>query len=595
MGSRNPNSVSSQDQATEAIAALLATGQQHHRTGQVGLAEAAYRNILTSDPNHPEARHYLGILLHQNGRSEDGLDLLRRSVALRPDSADFHDNFARALQDCGSPAEAAQQYREALSLAPPVPERLYNLGNALMAMGAPEEAAAAYRRAIEQKPIFPEAYNGLGTAFEALGNEHQDIGKLDEAIAAYRAAIEIDDRYADAYNNLGNALMAMYRHGGDDKEVGSSSLERAETAYRRAIELEPERAGMHSNLGNALLEQDRLSDAVTAYDTAIVSMPEDAAAHWNRSQALLMLGRFAPGWDEYEWRWRLGQSDRQVRHSDLPAWDGTSLDGRSILLWPEQGVGDEVMFASLVPEIAAAAGRCVLECDPRLVPLFARSFPNVEVVPKRQSHTISEDGRGIDFHSPIGGLPRWLRPDRHRFSSHDGYLLADPDLTDKCRARYAALGDGPKIGISWRSGNRQIGRQRSAMLEHWRALFERRGLHFVSVQYGDCAADLEEVRDRFGVHVYFDEAIDPLASLDDFAAQIDALDLVISIDNSTVHVAGALGRPVWTLLPSVPNWRWLSNQDTSPWYPSMRLFRQSRADDWKGVFERVSEALTEMY
>ena len=603
MGNRKPEALSSQDQVTETFAALLAKGQQHHRSGQAGPAEAAYRQILASDPNQPEALHYLGILLHQTGRSQDGLDLLRRSVDLRPKSADFHGNFARALQDCGVPMEAAQHYREALILAPATPERLYNLGNALSAGGALADAAASYRQAIGLEPNFSEAYNNLGTALEALGNEQQDVGKLEEAIAAYRAAIKIDDQYVDAHNHLGNALMAFQRHGGNEpgnrkpeaSEPGSSWLERAEAAYRRALDLEPSMAGAHCNLGNALLEQDRLREALAAYDHAIGLAPDDAGAHWNRSQALLMMGRFAEGWEEYEWRWRLAHYHGQARHVDLPGWDGSSLDGRAILVWPEQGVGDEVMFANLVPDVAAAAGRCVLECDPRLVPLFARSFPDIEVVPKRQPSAILEEGEGFDFQSPIGGLPRWLRPDRDRFPRHNGYLRADPDRTGICRARYAALGDGPKIGISWRSGNPQVGRQRSALLEYWRPVFEQSGPHFVNVQYGDCAADLKEVRERFGVDVHHDESIDALASLDDFAAQIGALDLIISIDNSTVHVAGALGRPVWTLLPAVPNWRWLSNQNTSPWYPSMRLFRQTRTEDWTGVFERVAEALAEMY
>lgn len=602
MGICKPEALSSRDQATETFAVLLAKGQRHHRSGRTGPAEAAYRQILRSDPNQPETLNYLGVLLHQTGRSQGGLDLLRRSVELAPKSADFHDNFARALQESGVPAEAARHYRDALALAPVTAERFYNLGNALSVGGAPADAATAYRQAIDLKPSFSEAYNHLGTALQALGNERQDIGKLEEAVAAYRSAIGINGKYVDAYNNLGNAFMALQRHGGNASggrkramnERGSSWLADAEAAYRRAIELEPERAGTYSNLGNALLEQNRLSDAAAAYDTAIAILPDDAGAHWNRSQALLMLGRFAEGWEEYEWRWRLAHYHGQARHENLPAWDGTSLDGRAILVWPEQGVGDEVMFASLMPDISAA-GRCILECDPRLVPLFARSFPNIEVVPKRQPPEVFEERQGVEFQSPIGSLPRWIRPDRDRFPSHNGYLRADPERTEICRARYAGLGDGPKIGISWRSGNPQIGRQRSALLEHWRPVFEQSGAHFVNVQYGDCAVDLKDVRQRFGVDVHHDESIDPLASLDDFAAQISALDLIISIDNSTVHVAGALGRPVWTLLPAAPNWRWLSDQDSSPWYPSMKLFRQTRADDWSDVFERVAQALAEIY
>jgi hypothetical protein len=265
------------------------------------------------------------------------------------------------------------------------------------------------------------------------------------------------------------------------------------------------------------------------------------------------------------------------------------LGGRRLLIWAEQGVGDEVMFASLVPDVLAAGGRPVILCNSRLVPLFARSFPAAQVL------HCSDPGHfcqlPADCHVPMGSLPRFFRSAQDRFLPHRGYLRPDDTLVEHLRARYASLGSGLKVGISWRSGNRTSGRRRSAPLSSWRELLQTDGVQFVNVQYGDCRQELDDVKRDSGVEVYHDEQVDPLRDMDAFAAQIAALDLVISIDNSTVHMAGALGKPVWTLLSVAPNWRWFHGRDDSPWYPAMRLFRQTKLADWPALFQHVAAAL----
>ena len=252
------------------------------------------------------------------------------------------------------------------------------------------------------------------------------------------------------------------------------------------------------------------------------------------------------------------------------------------------------MLGTLLPEIIAAAGHCVFECEHRLVPLFARSLPGATVVPRATPAHGATLAPGIEMQSSLGGLCRYLRLDANKFAQPRGYIRADPDKVAAIRSRYAALGSGLKVGIAWRSKTPRWGVVKSAPLAAWRPLLGLSGAHFVNLQYGDVADELAALESETGVRVHQDGEIDQMASLDDFAAQIDALDLVISISNTTVHIAGALGKPVWTMLPHVPAWRWqLERQDTL-WYPAMRLFRQPTHGAWAPLLGTVAKALAEL-
>jgi hypothetical protein len=312
---------------------------------------------------------------------------------------------------------------------------------------------------------------------------------------------------------------------------------------------------------------------------------------WGLTTLLLVHGRFAEGWPEFEWRWRT--ENRYLRRCfTQPWWQGEPLTDRHLLVWGEQGIGDEVLFTSLVPDLIRRAGRLTLECAPRLVPLLARSFPGMTVIARNDP----PDARAFeaDIQSPLASTACRLRQQFEYFPVQERYLHADSAQVSQLRARYRALGQGPIIGLSWRSGNAKVGALRSIALSALAPALLSRNAVYVSLQYGDPCPEIADFVARFGVPVHFDREINSFESLDDFAAQVAAMDLVISIDNATVHFAGALGRPVWVLLPAgrALYWYWFLGRNTSPWYPSARLFRQNKAGDWSNVIAELVAART---
>jgi hypothetical protein len=310
------------------------------------------------------------------------------------------------------------------------------------------------------------------------------------------------------------------------------------------------------------------------------------------AHALLLSGKFREGWKEYEWRWKV-KGMLFCRDFSQPVWNGSSLQGKTLFVYDEQGVGDEIMFASCLPEVIAQSNLCVVETDKRLVPLFSRSFPNALVIDLlARNKAYPSELPQADMKTAIGSLPQFLRPDFLSFSKQQTYLIPDTPQVNIWHKRFEVLGEGPKIGISWRGGkSADIRRIRSTVLEQWDKLFSIHDVHFINLQYGDCTQELREAREAFEVIIHDWEDVDPLKDLDWFAAQISALDLVISVDNATVHMAGALGVKVWTLLPFVPDWRWVLNREDSPWYPTMRLFRQPSPGDWESVMVKVANEL----
>jgi hypothetical protein len=277
------------------------------------------------------------------------------------------------------------------------------------------------------------------------------------------------------------------------------------------------------------------------------------------------------------------------RNFSQPLWDGSSLKGKTLFVQAEQGIGDEIMFASCLEEVINQADLCIVECDERLVPLFARSFLKAMVIKHISSKdTYPTDLPPVDMRISIGSLPSFLRPNLSSFPQKKSYLISDVHKVEYWRNRIAELGKGLKIGISWRGGiTPLVIRRRSIVLEQWSKLFSIPGIHFINLQYGDCKDELAEAKEKLGITIHDWEDADPLKDLDGFAAQISALDMVISVDNSTVHMAGALGVPVWVLLPFVCDWRWMRKIDDTPWYTTVRLFRQTSLGDWDGVFEHV--------
>jgi Tfp pilus assembly protein PilF len=439
------------------------------------------------------------------------------------------------------------------------------------------EALACYERTISISPNHARAHNNIGVI-------RQQWGEAAAAQAAYRKAVEADPQFGLAWFNLGNCFRQDNR------------LDEAQAAYRRASALMPDDAETRINLAIVLRESRQLDESLALLEEISPGSTERPKAQFNIGLVHLMRGELEQGWGDYEGRLAIEHEVQSVPANRR--WDGKPLGTRSMLVLSEQGIGDQVMFASILPDLASGSSaqdpsRILVECDHRLVPLFARSFSQMTSFPKTTSpQPLAAIGR-VDIVEPIGSLPRCLRRRVEEFPQTTGFLRTDTERLAKWRSSFARLGGALKVGISWQGGKDfETRRRRSIALGLWEPIFKVPGVRFVNLQYGAAAAEYADAARRFGITIDDGADCDPLVDLDDFAAKMAALDLVLSVDNSTVHLAAALGRPVWTLLPFAADWRWMLEGETTPWYPSMRLMRCQRPDDWSELLRRVARRLT---
>jgi Flp pilus assembly protein TadD len=530
------------------------------RRGAMEEAAKAFQEAVRLNPHHAGAFNNLGIVLAALGRNDEATEAYRRGIKIGPGIADLHNNMGKLLMDMGRPAEAIDVLKRALRCRADYPEALNNFANALKNLGRNNEAVDAYRKAIRLKPDFAEAHNNLGIV-------HFEQARFKEAVAEGRIAVALRPDYADAYNNLANALREIDR------------VDEAASAYQQGIRLDPAGPESHRNLGVALVEKGTLAEAMAAYDQALRLNPDSPETRTNRSLLLLLKGDFKQGWREYEWRWRTPDFLASGREFPQPVWKGEELHGRRVLLHPEQGMGDIIQFIRYAPLIVERGGHPILRCPPDLSRVM-RSMPELELAaPDAAIET--------DLHCPILGLPLAFGTDIDSIPRQVPYLHADPALAEVWKNR-VALPDRRRVGLVWagRAAHKND-RRRSMTLKQLAPLAEMREAQFFSLQKGDAAA--QAAAPPAGM-----ELIDLTADLHDFAdtaALIANLDLVITVDTSVAHLAGAMGRPVWVLLPFNPDWRWMLEREDSPWYPTLRLFRQKTPGDWAGVVERVREAV----
>ena len=607
---------------------------QLHQAGRLQEAEAIYRQVLEQVPGHPDALHLMGVLAHQTGRHERAVELIGRAIRVNPGNAFFHNSLGEAYRAMGSLDSAVTSYERAIALRPDYAEGYSNLGNALVEKGQLAQAIAMHRKAVELRPDLGGAYNNLGLA---LRKNRQP----DEAIAALRKAIVLQPGFADAYVNLGNALydkgcfdeaIDAYRkaiqrrpnHLGAYINLGSALREKdlddeAVAACQRAIAISPDSSAAHYYLGLALRMKGRLDEAIAAYDKAIQLQPDFAEAHWNRSLALLLNGDLERAWAEYEWRWRYDGFASPRRDFPQPRWKGEDPSGRTILLHSEQGLGDTIQAIRYAPRVARLGARVIVECQAGLKSLI-EGVEGVERVLAR-----GEPLPEFDLHSPMLSLPLAFGTTLETIPADVPYIKADPSLVETWRKRLGG-GEGVRVGLVWAgSPAGQADRLRSVSLSLLAPLapFQRcgarrisssprtnslvrgspvgtaptepvgtglagvKGMTFYSLQKGEAA---KEARNPpTGMRLV--DLTGDIENFADTAALIANLDLVVSVDTAVAHLAGAMARPVWTLLPFVPDWRWMLGREDSPWYPTMRLFRQAKRGDWAGVVERVAREL----
>jgi tetratricopeptide (TPR) repeat protein len=570
---------------------------QHHKAGRLQQAEQMYRQVLALQPEHADAMHYLGVIAHQVGRDDVAAELIRRATQLKPGYAEAYSNLGDTLWALGKLDEAIVACRQAIELKPGYAEAYSNLGNALRDQDKLDEAIAAYRQAISLRSNYVLAHNNLGVALE-------EKGQFDEAIAEYRQSIALQPAYAEAHSNLGNALK------------GKGQLDEAVVAYRQAITLRPNLSEPHYNLGNALKALDRLDEAIAAYQQAIALNPnlpapfynlgntlhhsgrhDEAAAayrralalnpdlpdaHLNLALTLLLQGDFAAGCRENEWRWKYKDFPSSVRDFAQPQWQGEELNGRTVLLHAEQGLGDTIQFVRYAAAVASRGGRVLLECPTELYRLL-KDLPGVsQVLVKGQPLP------PFDLQCPLASLLLAFETRLETIPAAVPYLHADPQLIHKWAELLTDASQEMKIGLAWAgSPTHSNDKNRSLKLRQLSPLSAAKGVRFYSLQKGPAASQAEDREAGLQVTDFRDK----LTDLAETAALIANLDLIITVDTAVAHLAGAMGKPVWVLLPFVPDWRWLLNREDSPWYPTMRLFRQKEIGQWDEVIARLAERL----
>lgn len=506
------------------------------QAGRMPDAELMFRELAEGWPNNPQAHYNLAVCLVQQDRGWEAKPHLERALALDGE-------YVAALRA---------------------------LGGLLHRLGETVEAERRLRRAVEAAPMDAEALNDLGVVLN-------DQGRYGESSVLLKQAVRVREDFSDALNNLGIALTYQGR------------LAAARRVLDRALRLKPGWAAGHANLGNVYKEAGRLSEAVACYDLSLRLSPDEPSTRWNRSLALLHMGDYARGWKEYEWRWKRPRA--RPRQFSQPIWDGQPVSGRTLLVYPEQGLGDTLQFVRYCEMLRARGARVLLECPSPLMRLLERWPGADQVVPEGGAD------EGFDFHVPLMSLADRCATTLDTIPARVPYVRADPaDVSAWAQMlNRVAPGDALRIGLAWQGNpHHQWDRFRSIPFSQISSLAPRDGVEFFSLQHGPGIEQLHIAR-----RLQADRRVHPLHSLRpdgrfdlaDIAAVIENLDLVITVDTAIAHLTGALGAAVWILVAGITDWRWLQNRQDSPWYPTARIFRQQKLGRWQPVIEQVGREL----
>jgi tetratricopeptide (TPR) repeat protein len=537
-----------------------------HGQGRLVEAERIYSAILSGEPGQFDALHLLGLLRYQQGRSVDALRLIGAALKVNPNSPDALSNLGLVFDALKRHQDALEIFDQALALMSNHVNALSNRGKTLAALGRTDEALDSWGRALAFDPDHTEALHGRGNALYGL-KRHAD------ALADYERFLAARPGNPDVFNNRGNALSELGR------------LEEAITSYDRALALDPKLPEVVINKGHVRADQHQFDSALSLYAEAAKLEGRRAEAEFCKSLVRLRLGQFAAGWRAYESRWKQASWAGRSRGFAAPLWLGQeALAGKTILLHSEQGFGDTLQFVRYVPLVERLGAKVVLEIQPPLKAIVAGLRGAARVLARGESLP------HFDLHCPLMSLPLAFGTELEGIPADIPYLAVPAERIAKWRDR---LGEKhhPRIGIAWAgSAVHENDGARSLSLERFAALLSAPGVEFVSLQKELNAADAAALRALTGVQPLGEE----LTDFADTAAVIAQLDLVVSVDTSVVHLAGALGRPVWVLLPFSPDFRWLLEREDSPWYPTARLFRQPRYGDWDSVLARARNELTSL-
>jgi len=584
----------------QSISILLEEGHRHYQALRYVEAEASYRRAVSVNSSDISAWYHLGLACAALDNLECAMEAFRSVLALSPNDVESFVQIGIILAKQDQLTQAVAHIRRAIELNPSHAKAHNNVGVALTRLGRMDEGIICYRQAVSLQPNYAEAHFNLGVAFA-------DRDQADAAIESYRAALRARPDYTDALINLGLLLVqermpadavqyleqaARLKPGNPEAHnnlsLAFADLGRFEDAVAscdEALRLRPLDAKSHMNRGNALSSLGRFEEAIACYDLAIRLQPDYSNAHWNRSLAWLAYGDFESGWPEYEWRWRRAESKEKFFRQ--PRWDGNSPDGKTILLWCEQGVGDTIQFVRYASTLKDRGATVWLQAPEKLIPLLstcqgiARVFPEGTPSPSE-----------FDVHAPLMSLPLLCGTTLNTIPSINPYLSADSKLIEQWQQELAKSAH-MKIGIAWQGNPKHRFDQHRSLSLHWfQTLADIEGIELYSLQKGFGTEQIKAA--RFPIHDLGSRLDERSIAFEDTAAVMHALDLVITCDTALGHLAGALGTRTWIALSSPADWRWLQEVEDTPWYSSVRLFRQSKLGEWGAVFERMRGELVKL-
>lgn len=566
-----------------------------HQSGQLQDAEPIYRQILQYDPANVDANHLLGLVAYQSNRSEEAVELISKALVVNPTYGEAHNNlgtvqlalhriedaahsFHQAIKTKAHYAEAhfnlanvltaqrnfdgaIQSFQRALDINPGYAEARLNLANILKTVGRLDEAVALYRQVLETNPTLAQAHNNLGAAF-------LELLRLEDAAASFAQAIALDPRYVEAISNLGTVMR------------GLGQVEEAVRLHLQALSIQPQYADAHNNLGNAYLDEMEYQSAGECYRKALSIDANHVDAHINLGFLSLLMGDFKNGWAHNAWRRRGKELSLWPRNYPQPLWDGGNLNGRSIFIYPEQGVGDFIQCARFVENVIRLGGDVTLEVPRSLVPLFDHFLPDLKLI-------VSGDAiPEFDCHASVMDLPGLLGIDLNALPGKTSYITPSPDAQAIWQKRLAD-GQGLRVGLVW-AGNPKHKNDRARSMDPalLQPLTHVEGVTLYSFQVGGDENGLAKIG--------ADQVVDLKADLTDYgqtAAALSCMDVLVTVDTSVAHLGGAMGLPTWILVPTIVDWRWLLDREDSPWYPSVRLYRQKAKGDWAGVVDTIVQDL----
>jgi len=593
----------------QSISKYLDQGIKVHTSGHWAQAELIYSKILSFKPDHFNAMQLLGTLnaqrqewaqasrrlenaillyakdaltqynfgsvLQRLNRPLDALCSFDQAIRLDPYMASAHSNRAACLQDLQRWPESLKSYNHAIELEPSIVSAHTNRGLVQMELGACDAALLSLNQALELSPLDAEVHNNIGLVYKRLY-------QLDKALIHYKKAILNNQEHVQAHSNLGNVYQKL------------NQLDEALNSHQRAIALEPHYFKAHCNLGTVLQQRSELDKALLSYERAIELNPKHGEAHANKALLLLLMGDLTEGFKEYEWRWQSEENikNQALREFDQPLWLGqASLQGQTILIHCEQGLGDTLQFCRYIECVAQMGAKVIFEVQKPLLELMKQLSGVHQIL------AWGESLPSFDFHCPLLSLPHAFKTELNSIVWRGPYLKPDPLKIEYWKNRLGSI-DKPRVGLVWSGGFRAnlpetwaVNSRRNMDLEEMMVILNP-SVEFYSLQKGEPAqSQLQQMNAQGGASLNIKDFVDEFDDFSDTAAFISQLDLIISVDTSTAHLAAAMGKEVWLLNRFDTCWRWLLGRDDSPWYPSLKIFRQTRAGEWAGVMDLVRKSL----